>query len=56
MALNINVMAGILLLGTLILLILQLIYLYRYSSAATEQRALAPPGNEEIKKNNKGKK
>lgn len=34
MALNINVMASILVFATIILLILQIIYLYRYSEAA----------------------
>lgn len=40
--LNLNVMAAVLALSTLILLILQIIYLYRYSQAYKEQLANAP--------------
>lgn len=43
MALNLNVMAVVLMLGTLVLLILQVIYLVHYANAAREQQAAPPP-------------
>lgn len=55
MALNLNVMSGLLLLSTLVLLVLQLIYLYNHSKATSEQLQKAPVV-EETKKNSKGKK